>query len=160
MTLLLLTLAYVAVAILLLNLGFRSHWRWQIKLFAVLITAAFYIGTWYGLKHLQGWPVDKSLPAEFRLISEYIQQPDKQRGTDGAIYLWVIDQAGDADRQPRAYRIPYQLSLHEDIARATARGRPQIGKRLEQSMDNPNEGQSGSNIRFENEPKVRLPAKH
>jgi len=160
MTLLLLTLAYVAVAALLLNLGFRSHWRWQIKLFAVFITAAFYAGTWYGLKHLQGWPLNEPLPAEFRLIAEYIQQPDKQRGTDGAIYLWITDQSKDSDGVPRAYRIPYQEALHEEIAAATARGRPQIGRRVEQAMNNPLEGQSGSAIRFEDEPKVRLPAKH
>jgi len=159
MTLLLLTLAYVVVAVLLLNIGFRSHWRWQVKLFAVFITTVFYIGTWYGLQQLQGWPLDGSLPNKFRLISETIEQPNKRKGTDGAIYLWVVDQAEDADNRPRAYRLPYHEALHEDIAEATARGRPQIGKRVEQSSVNQSEGQSGSAIKFEDEPWAKLPAK-
>ena len=159
MTLLLLTLAYVVVTLLLLNIGFRSHWRWQVKFITVVVTAAFYIGTWYGLKHLQGWPLDESLPAEFRLISEYIEQPNKRKGTDGAIYLWVTNLAEGADSRPRAYRLPYQEALHEDITEATARSRPQIGKRVEQAVMNQPEGQMDSVIKFEDVPRARLPAK-
>jgi len=159
-TLLLLTLAYVVVTLLLLNVGFRSHWRWQVKFITVFITAAFYIGTWYGLKHLQGWPLDESLPAEFRLISEYIEQPNKRKGTDGAIYLWVTNLAEDDDSRPRAYRLPYQEALHEDITEATARGRPQIGKRVGQGAANQPGEQVGSAIKFEDVPRAKLPTKH
>ena len=84
MTLLVLTLAYVGVLVLLLNLGFRSNWRWQVKLAAVFLSFIFYVGTWFGLKELQGWPVKAQLPATFRLVSQHIVQPDKQQGSDGA----------------------------------------------------------------------------
>jgi hypothetical protein len=161
-TLLLLTIAYVAVAALLLNLGFRSHWHWWVKLSAVLLTTLFYFANWYGLKQLQGWPLENELPTEFRLVSEYIVHPDKHKGTDGAIYLWVIDQTADADRRPRAYRMPYHEQLHEEIIEAQSSGKPQLGKRVEQVTtrgDSQSEGQPGTGIEFEDIVKPKLPAK-
>jgi hypothetical protein len=160
MTLLLLTLAYVAVLVLLLNLGFHSQWRWQVKLMAVLLSVIFYAGTWYGLKQLQGWAVIDQIPDKFRLVSEYIVQPDKQRGTEGAIYVWVIDLGEDAESEPRAYRLPYIEQLHEDIVTATADGRQKIGKRVEPVSKPGAASQNiGSMIEFYDEPRIRLPGK-
>ena len=162
MTLLLLTLAYVLIALLLLNMGLKSAWRWQVKLFVIILTSVFYVGTWYGLQHMQGWPVKQQLPAEFDLIAEYIRQPNKQTGSEGAIYLWVIDRAEGADKQPRAYRLPYRETLHENIAEARSRGRPQVGRRVEKASaagDRRSAEPSASTIEFEDEPRTSLPAK-
>ena len=162
MTLLLLTLAYVAVAVLLLNVGLRSHWRWTVKLAAIVITSVFYLGTWYGLQHLQGWPVAAELPAEFRLVSKYIQQPDKQTGSEGSIYLWVVDLTQDNEQQPRAYRLPYVEQLHADVEAAAASKKQKIGKRVEkQPGTRSGKGDSQhKDIIFVEETRPRLPAKN
>jgi len=160
MTLLVLTLAYVAVLVLLLNLGLHSHWRWQVKLMAVLLSFVFYAGTWYGLKQLQGWAVIDQIPEKFRLVSQHIVQPDKQRGTEGAIYVWVIDLDEQVESEPRAYRLPYIEQLHEDIVTATADGKQKIGKRVEPaSRSGPASQNKGSMIEFYDEPRIRLPEK-
>mgnify|MGYP001820529941 CR=1 FL=1 len=162
MTLLWLTIGYVVIAALLLNVGFRSHWHWVVKLSAVLVTTVFYFANWYGLQQLQGWPVDKRVPAEFHLLSEYIVHPDKQEGTEGAIYLWVIDRSEGANNRPRAYKLPYREKLHEDIAEARASGKPQIGRRVEQGtegQDRQSADAAGSGIEFEDVPRPNLPPK-
>ena len=160
MTLLALTLAYVAIVALLLNLGFRSNWRWQVKLAAVILSFVFYLGTWYGLKQLQGWPVSVQLPETFRLVSQHIVQPNKLQGTEGAIYVWVIDLDDPAAEKPRAYRLPYIEQLHEDIMEATADNKPKIGRRLQQvSGSNKLNDSKNKLIEFYNEPRARLPDK-
>ena len=163
MTLLLLTLAYVAIAVLLLNLGLRSDWRWQVKLVAVIVTSAFYLGTWYGLHYLQGWPVSEELPAEFRLVAKYIEQPDKQKGSEGSIYLWVIDLTQENDQQPRAYRLPYVEQLHADVEEAAASKKKKIGKRVAQrniTESAENGASMDRQIIFVEEARPRLPAKN
>jgi hypothetical protein len=160
MTLLLLTLAYVAVLALLLNLGLKSNWKWQVKLGAVLVSFLFYVGTWYGLKHLQGWAVDEQLPDSFRLISQHVVQPNKLKGTSGAIYVWVVDLDESTGKEPRAYRLPYIEQLHNDILEAVSDGRPKLGRRVQQVPGYQNRHQSGNGfIEFYEEPRARLPEK-
>lgn len=154
------TLAYVALAVLLLNLGFRSHWHLSVKLAAVIITSLFYLATWFGLKQLQGWPSNDQLPEKFRVVGKHIVQPGKQSGTEGAIYIWVTDLAAAAGEEPRAYRLPYIEQLHEDIVKATRKGQRKIGRRIEPVGVAAEQGASSQQmIEFVDEERPRLPAK-
>lgn len=158
MTVLVLTAAYVLVVLFLLLAGLRANYRWQMKLAIILVCSLFYVVTWKALPEMLGWPADELLPGEFQLVAQYIEQPNKRTGDEGAIYMWVIDLAADADKTPRAYRLPYAKQLHEDVMTASAGSRPQKGKRMQRSGNNPGEASSG-NIVFEDMPKVRLPVK-
>jgi len=158
MTVFILTIAYVLIVIFLLLISLRTPYRWQYKAGIILICSLFYAVTWHTLPKLQGWPIDAQVPDEFQLVSRYVVQPSKQKGTAGAIYLWVIDLAEDADHMPRAYQLPYKEELHEELITATKRGGEQKGKRVAQSTEDV-EGESSTNIRFESMPKTRPPRK-
>lgn len=158
MTVLLLTIAYVAVVLFLLLLSLRASYRWYLKAGIIVICSLFYAVIWNTLPKLEGWPIERALPDEFQLISQHIVQPDKYKGTKGAIYMWVIDLGQDADRRPRAYKLPYVEELHEDIVEATSSGEIQKGKKVQQTGDNI-EGSPSSSIKFQPMPVNRPPPK-
>ena len=111
----LLTLAYVAVAALLLNLNLATPRRGAIKATAIVLVTALYVGAWHGHKALLGWASDDALPERFRLHYATVEDPDKVSRTPGTIYLWVSSLDGAAGmREPRAYRITWDA----DTARA------------------------------------------
>jgi len=158
MTVFVLTIAYVVIVVFLLLVSLRTPYRWQIKAGVILVCSLFYGVIWHTLPKLQGWPVDELLPLEFQLVSEHVVQPDKHNDTEGAIYMWVINLAEDADRTPRAYQLPYKEKLHEDLLEARKRGLAQKGKRVEQSGSG-GEGEPATAIKFQAMPKPRPPAK-
>ena len=124
-----LTLAYVVLAVLLLNLNLRSRWHWTIKSTAVVITSAFYILSYLALQGLLGWPVRQKPPRHLELVAVHIQEPDKQAGEDGWIYLWLKPQAHN--QAPRAYAFPYTSAFHEvalSAAKKLDRGIRQLGE--------------------------------
>ncbi len=111
----LLTLAYVAVAALLLNLNLATPRRGAIKVTAIVLVTALYVGAWHGHKALLGWASDDALPERFRLHYATVEDPDKTSRMPGTIYLWVSSLDGPAGmREPRAYRITWDA----DTARA------------------------------------------
>ena len=79
-----------------------------------------------------GWPTSAPLPEKFLLIAAEINEPNKETGEPGKIYVWateIIDRT--PTRTPRAYEVEYNKSLHEklNIARTGQRkGIPQIGE--------------------------------
>jgi hypothetical protein len=158
MTVFILTIAYVLIVVFLLLISLRSPYRWQYKAGIILVCSLFYGVIWHTLPKLQGWPIDDPVPDEFRLISKHIVQPNKLKDSEGAIYMWVIDLAEDADPMPRAYQLPYKEELHKDLIIATKRGGLQRGIRVAQSTSDA-EGEPSSNIRFESMPKTRPPRK-
>ncbi len=110
-----LTLAYVAVAALLLNLNLATPRRGVIKVAAIALVTALYVGAWHGHKALLGWASDDPLPERFRLHYATVEDSDKTARTPGTIYLWVSSLDGaPAQREPRAYRITWDA----DTARA------------------------------------------
>ena len=76
-----------------------------------------YVGTYLGLKEVQGWPTSDPLPGSFRLIWAKVDQPDKRTNTQGQIYLWVrtIDVAERITGEPRAYKLPFHTALAEQV---------------------------------------------
>ncbi len=112
--------AYVVLAILLLGLNLRSGWRWRVKAWAISVTASFFVGMYLAVQAMLGWPTEAGPPAEFQLHAAVVDEPNRQRRSTGAIYLWLSPRhrPGEPVEPPRAYALPYSRELHESAARA------------------------------------------
>jgi hypothetical protein len=117
-----LTLAYVAVAALLLNLNLATSWPVWVKGTAIVLVTGLYAGVWYGYRGLQGWATPEPLPEEFRIHWITLDDHDKETGEPGAIYFWVreIDEAGLPIGAPRAHKIPWDEASAEAAEEALA----------------------------------------
>jgi hypothetical protein len=99
----------------------------------VVVTSAFYIASFVGVRGLMGWASVDRLPATFKLLQARIVEPHSLEGDPGAIYLWVetLDDGNRPSGVPRAFRLPYRGSLAEKTDKAMAEiaaGRPQGGR--------------------------------
>lgn len=115
-----LAVAYVFVAVLVLNLWTATQWRMAVKIAVVLLTSLLYVGTYVGIKELRGWPTDEPLPESFFFVWAKIDEPDKRIGSKGQIYLWVQDLtgSGNVESAPRSFQLPYDVELAEKIEKA------------------------------------------
>jgi hypothetical protein len=146
--------AYVFVALLLLNLGLRSPWPWSVKAGAIVVAALFYVGSWYGLQRITGWPSSQAPPDKMRIIASEVREPDEAAGIEGAVFVWVVP-LGDPKAQPRAYRFAYSPDLHDRITEAhklEALGRKLAAERVD--LDG-----GGYSLEFVDLPQRRLPEK-
>ena len=128
-----LSISYALVAALLLVVLVYARLPWSAKAVAVVVTSAFYIATFVGVRGLLGWASVDRLPAAFKLLQARIVEPHSLEGDQGSIYLWVeaLDQDNRPSGVPRAYRIPYSDRLAEKTDKAVseiAAGRPQGGR--------------------------------
>ena len=128
---LMLSLLYVAVALLLLVLCLATSWKRWIKVaMIVAVTVTYFIAN-HTFEDMLGWPTPRELPEKFAIVSVVIEEPNKERGIDGAIYLWISPL--DSNRPvatPRAYRLPYLKDTHSqlaDVQRKSRQGIRQIG---------------------------------
>lgn len=116
-----LVFAYGALAALLLSLYIYSNWRWWIKAAATLGLLLLYIGSYLSIPPSLGWPTDYDLPKKFRLLAFSVEENE-------GVYIWVNDLSkGVQIKTPRAYTLPYDKQLHEDIEIAGAKLRSGIG---------------------------------
>ena len=62
---------------------------------------------------------DETIPKEFQLHWAIIDEPNKIRNTEGAIYMWVtaLDKENETKGLPRAYKIDYTRKNHEEIVK-------------------------------------------
>ena len=129
-----LTLAYVAVAALLLCLNLATRFASWIKGGAVVLVTVLYASAWFGYQGLLGWASPAPLPETFRVLWITADEPDKESGAAGAIFFWVrgLDEAGFPVGAPRAYQIPW----NETAAKAAqeALERLEEGERLNGRM--------------------------
>ncbi len=132
---LILTLAYVAVAVLLLNLSLATRYGGRIKLAAIVLVSLLYFGTWHGFRGLIGWPSPDPMPENFRVLWIALDNPDKLGGDTagggaGSIYYWVreLDAAGLPVGAPRAHALPWNEEAAE--AAQAALDRMDAGERL------------------------------
>lgn len=130
-----LSLAYVALAVLVVLLLVYTRWPLWLKASVVLGVGVFYFVTYASLERVLGWPTAEPLPAEFIVLSGRVKEPVAHaEGDDGAIYLWIV--AYDIEKQavldtPRAHKLPYSADLHKQVAAANKRrqrGNPQVGR--------------------------------
>lgn len=181
----LLAIAYALVAALLLNIWIATRWSTGFKASIILLTSLLCVGTYLGLRDLQGWPTTDPMPESFRLLWAKIDEPDKTTISEGRIFLWVqeLDVADRIKGQPRAYSLPFQADLAEQVESALKKveegavlnGRMTRGLLKEESMDETqspdkqmlDNGDSGATglgdgrilLEFTEMPKTPLPAK-
>tara|TARA_B100001250_G_C19782990_1_gene782766 strand:- start:1616 stop:1978 length:363 start_codon:yes stop_codon:yes gene_type:complete len=71
---------------------------------------------------LLGWPTSQNPPQQFRLLGAYVEQPDKEKNTKGAVYLWLSKIINMTELgKPRAYEFDYSAELHEKIINVNAK---------------------------------------
>jgi hypothetical protein len=112
-----LAIAYAVIGALLLYLLVATQRSVSFKIVTVILVSGLYVGTYLGLKELQGWPVTEELPQRFRLHWAMINEADKAQHGPGTIYLWIQPSApnGKLIKQPRAYHLPYDLKMAEKV---------------------------------------------
>jgi hypothetical protein len=128
-----LSVCYALIGALLLLVLVYARLPWQAKAVAVVITSAFYVGSFIGARGLLGWASVDRLPRQFKLLQTRIVDPHTVDGDPGAVYLWVetLDDDNRPSGVPRAYRIPYSDTLAEKAQHAAdqiAAGHPQGGR--------------------------------
>jgi len=56
------------------------------------------------------------------LISAHVEQPNKETGKEGSIYLWLSEiENMSSTSEPRAYELEYSNELHEKIINVKAK---------------------------------------
>ncbi len=127
-----LSIAYVFLVALLLLALIYSRLHWLLKLGLVTVALVFYWLSYQGWKETQGWPTTTTLPDRFLLHSAVIEEPDKELGMQGSIFIWVSDlKTFKPAEQPRSYRLEYDQGTHgklEDALREMQNGNLQIGE--------------------------------
>ena len=128
-----LALSYALIGALLLIVVVYARLHWSAKAVAVVVTSAFYIVSFVGVRGLLGWATIDRLPVAFKLLQARIVEPHSLEGDPGAIYLWVeaLDDGNRPSGVPRAYRLPYRDALAEKTDKAMgeiAAGRAQGGR--------------------------------
>ena len=117
-----LVLGYAVLLLVTLLVLLHSHWPGWIKtLLVVGATALYFVG--HEVVHaLLGLPSSDALPERFVMLSAAVEEPTPR--SPGALYLWVSPLVeGRPGLAPRAYRLPYTKSLHEQLDAGLARGR-------------------------------------
>jgi hypothetical protein len=141
--------SYLIIAVLLINMVIYSKWSLKVKTVGCIITAVFFLVSIMSFPPLFGWATSENLPVRFRLISAYVQQPDKLSGDEGTIYIWLTKLDDLTTVQvPRNHKLPYSNVLHEKIINANAKldkGIAQLGE-FEDKQDFAMIGKDGSNI--------------
>ena len=128
-----LALSYALIGALLLIVVVYARLHWSAKAIAVVVTSAFYIASFVGVRGLLGWATVDRLPVAFKLLQARIVEPHSLEGDPGSIYLWVetLDEGNRPSGVPRAYRLPYRDAVAEKVDKAIgeiAAGRPQGGR--------------------------------
>lgn len=114
---------YAMIAVLLLSLNLTSRWRWWIKGGAIVLTGAFFIGSYLAIVSFLGWPTRDQVPNNFLLVATRVVEPDAFTGTPGAVYLWLeeLDANHVPNGRPRAYKLGYSEELAAQVEEAQER---------------------------------------
>ncbi len=109
--------AYVAVALLLISLNLTSRWRWWIKGGAIVVTGIFFLGSYFVIGSLLGWPTQARMPARFELVASRVVEPDPFIGNPGAVFLWIeeINENNLPNGRPRSYKLAYTEQLADTV---------------------------------------------
>jgi len=144
-TILWIVLVYVAIAVLLLSMNLTSRWRWWIKAAAIVVTGGFFVGSYFAIISLLGWPAAENPPARFALLATRVVEPDRITGSSGMIYLWLeeLDENNIPSGKPRSYSLTYT----QDFANAVGQARDLLanGEKVEGSLTPHREQRDDSN---------------
>lgn len=130
---LVLSIGYALIGALSLMILVYARLGWRIKATVVIVTSAFYIASFIGVRGLLGWASSDRLPPRFKLLQARIVEPHSLASDPGSIYLWVetLDDDNRPSGVPRAFRVPYSEKLAEKTDKAIsdiAAGHPQGGR--------------------------------
>jgi hypothetical protein len=140
-------------------IGCRGYW-W---LKALFIVASLYFSAclWTSLETLQGWPTEQSPPEEFEIKWILAEEPNKQTGAKGAIYLWAVNlhpEKSENDdyivvlhnktmiNEPRLYKLPYSRNLHKqamEFQKQIAKGERVMVRMGKEGMQGEGNGKGG-----------------
>lgn len=124
---LLLTVVFCVLAFLLLFLCLATRWPRWVKVLMVVVVSGFYILSWDALSNMLGWPSSAEMPRRFVLLAVVIEEPNRDRGTKGNLFVWVNSlDGGRVIAEPRAYRLPYEKDLHSLLDEAMKKARKGI----------------------------------
>jgi hypothetical protein len=176
----LLSVAYVVVAALLLNLNLKTSHAPRVKVAAIVVTTCLYIVSWFGYQAMSGWASTQPLPEQFRLLWVSIEERKREDRNPGYIYYWVrtLDEADLPVGPPRAHRVEWSETAAEIAEAATSaiEEGQELNGTLSRNLMAPSEegdaisGYAGEqsvtgasdeevNIRFNSAPPRHLPAK-
>lgn len=151
----------MAALLLWFIIGLRGGWL--IKAGIIVIIIPLSIMVWNGIESYQGWPTPKSTPQKFLFLGAIVHHPDKQRGYEGEIFIWLLDYTDDSKKEkksfvsslfvyhpknePRAHTIPYSKELEKEVLGAIERGKRGIPTIVERIPKQKGEGQEGDGKR-------------
>lgn len=130
--------------------------RWAVKGFLTVFLIFYSLETYRALPSYSGWPARETMPQRALLLHAVVREPNPSKHDPGAIFLWVVPLGQDdpgpfsyrpVSGEPRAYKLPYSRSMHEQSARAMKamqqNGRPILIERGGTAGDG--EGEGGGN---------------
>ncbi len=140
-----LAVSFVILLVTILWSLIQPNMKLRYKLIIIPIFIWYSLVLYYTAPKLMGWPVDISIPAKSIVVGFNIQEPNKIR--KGGIYLWVISPKKTseqklverldpeiifsyANKEPRAFKIPYSREMHKAIIEAQKRQARQKGSVL------------------------------
>lgn len=167
-SLIVLVVVFALLAFLLLVLCLWTRWANWVKLGMVLLVSLFYFQAFDAVKGSLGWPAADALPKRFILLAVVFDEPNKERGSKGQIYIWVnaMEDRRPA-AEPRAYRLPYEKDLHSLLGEAMKKNRegvtqvgtaePKVGPKGFSWLRPP--GDDKVSLKFSDLPRPQLPEK-
>jgi hypothetical protein len=109
----LLALLYITLAFIAVYASLRRSTPWTIKSVLIAGTTALFFYSYSAHRGLAGWPTDEAMPKRFVLLATVIEEPNKDKASDGRLIVWVnAIEEGKPLKNPRAYVLPYQKEWH------------------------------------------------
>lgn len=122
-------LGFVLIATLVLWFIIGSKGHWLIKAVVIFSSLYFCLSVGFSIKDYMGWPTEEDLPDKFVVHWVVIEEPDKQTGDKGSVYIWIkpllktkntretwedyLLSFYDSQSKPRAHQMFYSKDLHE-----------------------------------------------
>lgn len=127
-----LTIAYAALASLLLIVLARVALPRAAKIAAIGAMGAFNIAVFFWSQGLVGWSAASAMPGRFEVLWTRVVEPNVSQQFPGAIHLWVeaLDEHNLPSGEPRAFVVPYSVALAQKASAAQAeikKGNAQAG---------------------------------
>lgn len=128
---------FVFIAALLLWFVIGIKGKPIIKTILILIILPLSVTVWNSIESYQGWATPKPIPNKSLFLSGVIFPPDKQRGYEGEIFLWLLEYKDPIElekeknkksftfflaykpkNEPRAHKVPYSKELEKQVEEA------------------------------------------
>ena len=157
---LILQISLYVVPLLLIGLWLsKSHLTQRTKTLLLIGLPLLYLAHYISINALTGWPSTSSMPEDFTLLAHHIDEPDKQKGDEGRIYLWINQ---DGNLVPRSFELAYDKELHQklvDTKSIRTDGQQVQGRQTATSSSSTNKSTGNASLSFSEKKKKAPPAK-